>query len=192
MERKSSTLNRPVSPLEVVRVTLPPEVSKQQTAANACPAACVEQFRERLTRLKVLPGLLVLVATFGVGYLANYYYGLPDRPAVVATSSGLQYEDLVIGQGASPQAGQRIVVHYKGFFENGQEFENSYKFDRPANFILGPGLIKGWQEGVMTMKVGGKRRLIIPPHLAYGSTGSGLKIPPDATLIFDVELLGIN
>jgi peptidylprolyl isomerase len=145
------------------------------------------------SRLKVLLGVLVFIGAFGIGCLVAFYYGLPGRPTVVAAASGLKYVDLVEGQGATPQPGQRIVVHYRASLENGQEFENSYQRDTPVEFPIGVGgLIKGWEEGVMTMKVGGKRRLIIPPQLAYGAEGSPPKIPPGATLIFEVELLGVR
>lgn len=145
------------------------------------------------SRLKLLPGLLVLIAAFGVGNLAAFLYRVYGPPPTIVTASGLKYVDLVKGHGATPRPGQRIRVQYKGFFENGQEFENSYRHEWPAEFNIGRGhLIKGWEEGVMSMRVGGKRRLIIPAALGYGSTGSGLKIPPDATLIFEVELLEIK
>lgn len=111
---------------------------------------------------------------------------------LVTTESGLQYEDLVVGTGASPLAGQNVTVHYTGTLENGTKFDSSTDRGQPFQFRIGTGrVIKGWDEGVMTMKVGGKRKLIIPPSLGYGARGIG-PIPPNSTLIFEVELLGID
>ncbi|MFE4106407.1 FKBP-type peptidyl-prolyl cis-trans isomerase [Almyronema epifaneia] len=111
----------------------------------------------------------------------------------VTTDSGLQYIDLVEGTGASPQSGQRVTVHYTGTLEDGTKFDSSRDRNRPFSFTIGVGqVIKGWDEGVMSMHVGGRRQLIIPPDLGYGSRGAGGVIPPNATLIFDVELLRIG
>ncbi len=106
----------------------------------------------------------------------------------VTTESGLKYEDIVVGTGASPQSGHQVTVHYTGTLEDGTKFDSS--LDRgPFTFEIGAGrVIKGWDEGVMTMKVGGKRKLVIPPQLGYGSRGIG-PIPPNSTLVFEVELL---
>lgn len=111
---------------------------------------------------------------------------------VVTTDSGLQYVDIVPGEGASPQKGQKVVVHYTGTLEDGTKFDSSRDRNSPFTFTIGVGqVIKGWDEGVASMKVGGRRQLIIPPDLGYGSRGAGRVIPPNATLIFDVELLRI-
>lgn len=108
------------------------------------------------------------------------------------TASGLQYEDQVVGGGAQPQAGQRVVVHYTGWLTNGDKFDSSVDRGETFDFVLGRGqVIKGWDEGVASMKVGGKRRLTIPPDLGYGARGIG-PIPPDATLLFDVELIEVK
>ena len=110
----------------------------------------------------------------------------------VTTSSGLQYVDLTIGTGATAEAGQTVTVHYTGWLENGNKFDSSVDRGQPFSFPLGTGrVIKGWDEGVKGMKVGGKRKLTIPPKLGYGAQGAGGVIPPHATLIFDVELLGL-
>lgn len=110
----------------------------------------------------------------------------------VTTSSGLQYIDITIGAGATAQAGQNVSVHYTGWLENGQKFDSSVDRGQPFSFPLGVGrVIRGWDEGVQGMKVGGKRKLIIPSNLGYGARGAGGAIPPNATLIFEVELLGI-
>ncbi len=116
---------------------------------------------------------------------------------MVKTESGLGYEDLVVGTGASPQTGQTCVMHYTGWlFENGAKgakFDSSVDRNRPFEFPIGRGrVIKGWDEGVATMKVGGKRTLLIPPQLGYGDRGAGNVIPPGATLLFEVELLGVK
>ena len=109
------------------------------------------------------------------------------------TSSGLTITDLTLGEGAEAAAGQTVVVHYRGTLENGKQFDASYDRVTPFSFPLGAGrVIKGWDEGVQGMKVGGKRKLVIPPDLAYGSRGAGGVIPPNATLIFEVELLDVK
>jgi FKBP-type peptidyl-prolyl cis-trans isomerase len=109
----------------------------------------------------------------------------------ITTSSGLQYIDHKVGTGATAQAGQTVIVHYTGWLENGKKFDSSVDRGQPFSFPLGAGrVIKGWDEGVQGMKVGGKRKLIIPSSLGYGARGAGGTIPPNATLIFEVELLG--
>ena len=115
----------------------------------------------------------------------------------VTTASGLQITDTKIGTGASPRPGQTAIVHYTGWLYSngakGQKFDSSVDRNEPFEFPVGRGqVIKGWDEGVATMKVGGKRTLIVPPALGYGARGAGGVIPPNATLIFDVELLGIK
>ncbi len=114
-------------------------------------------------------------------------------PEPVKTPSGLQYEDLVVGTGASPAPRQNCKVHYTGWLTNGTKFDSSKDRGEPFEFPVGAGrVIRGWDEGVATMKVGGKRKLTIPPDLGYGARGAGSVIPPGATLIFEVELLGLG
>ena len=111
----------------------------------------------------------------------------------ITTPTGLKYVELVTGNGESPKTGDLVTVHYTGVLENGQKFDSSVDRGQPFQFQIGTGqVIRGWDEGVMTMKKGGKRKLIIPPDLGYGEAGAGGVIPPNATLIFEVELLGIN
>ena len=113
--------------------------------------------------------------------------------AEVTTPSGLTYNDLTVGTGAEAKAGQPVSVHYTGWLTDGKKFDSSVDRKQPFEFPLGMGrVIKGWDEGVQGMKVGGKRKLTIPAALGYGSRGAGGAIPPNATLTFDVELLGIK
>ncbi len=124
------------------------------------------------------------------------WVSLPIKASVLGakamtTESGLRYEDIVVGTGASPERGQEVTVHYTGTLEDGTKFDSSLDRGQPFKFNIGIGqVIKGWDEGVLTMKVGGKRKLVIPPQLGYGARGAGGVIPPNATLVFEVELLG--
>ena len=109
------------------------------------------------------------------------------------TATGLEYEDLVEGTGVSPSSGQTVVVHYTGTLTNGKKFDSSVDRGQPFSFVIGRGnVIAGWDEGVATMKIGGRRKLTIPANLGYGARGAGGVIPPNATLIFDVELLEVR
>lgn len=111
----------------------------------------------------------------------------------VSTATGLQYEDMQVGTGESPKAGQTVIVHYTGWLTDGSKFDSSVDRGQPFEFSIGRGqVIKGWDEGVMSMKVGGKRKLTIPADLGYGARGAGGVIPPNATLIFEVDLLGLR
>ena len=115
----------------------------------------------------------------------------------VTLPSGLKYQDEVVGTGPEPKAGQQVTVQYTGWLDEGgkkgKKFDSSRDRNQPFTFPLGAGqVIKGWDEGVATMKTGGKRTLIIPPQLGYGARGAGGVIPPNATLVFDVELLGVG
>ena len=115
-----------------------------------------------------------------------------DAPEPRLTASGLKITDLEVGDGAEAGSGQTVVVNYRGTLESGKEFDSSYGRG-PFSFPLGAGrVIKGWDEGVAGMKVGGKRKLVVPPDLAYGSRGAGGVIPPNATLVFEVELLDVK
>jgi FKBP-type peptidyl-prolyl cis-trans isomerase len=110
----------------------------------------------------------------------------------ITTATGLVYEELAVGSGAEAARGQRVTVHYTGWLTDGSKFDSSKDRGDPFSFHLGKGqVIAGWDEGVAGMKIGGKRKLTIPPQLGYGSRGAGGVIPPDATLVFEVELLAV-
>ena len=109
------------------------------------------------------------------------------------TESGLRYQIIQSGEGAIPVIGETVSVHYKGMFADGKEFDNSFKRGKPIAFPVGQGnVIPGWDEGILLLRVGDKARFVIPSHLGYGSKGAGGVIPPNATLIFDVELVKLG
>jgi len=143
----------------------------------------------RLSRRAVLASAATLSLTLSIPTMSD--------AAPQTTSSGLQYTDTKVGTGVTPKRGQTAVVHYTGWLYNdgakGKKFDSSVDRGEPFSFPVGMGrVIKGWDEGVVSMKVGGKRTLIIRPDLGYGARGAGGVIPPNATLIFDVELLDVK
>jgi FKBP-type peptidyl-prolyl cis-trans isomerase len=139
----------------------------------------------------VFIGLGILAFAAGCGKSVNP--GEVSNAPIVTTASGLQYQVLKEGNGLIAQAGHQVMVHYTGWLTNGTKFDSSVDRGQPFPFPLGAGrVIPGWDEGVAGMKVGEKRKLIIPPGLGYGGRGAGNLIPPNATLIFDVELLGVQ
>lgn len=116
-----------------------------------------------------------------------------DTTALTKTPSGLRYQDVALGQGAEAAADRKVSVHYTGWLPNGEKFDSSRDRNEPFGFTLGAGqVIAGWDEGVAGMKVGGRRKLIIPADLGYGTAGAPPAIPPGATLVFDVELLDVR
>lgn len=134
-----------------------------------------------------------LIGGFLTIMTATMAFGAPGE--TTQTPSGLVYNDEKVGEGVTPQKGQTVIVHYTGWLEkkDGTKFDSSVDRGEPFSFHIGKGeVIPGWDEGVGTMKVGGKRQLIIPANLAYGTRGAGGVIPPNATLVFDVELLGVE
>jgi peptidylprolyl isomerase len=149
---------------------------------------------------RMLPAIMSAFAIISIGAVSTSVSTTASAQTAgktMTTASGLQITDSVVGTGASPKPGQICVMHYTGWlYENGQKgkkFDSSVDRNEPFEFPIGKGrVIAGWDEGVATMKVGGKRTLIIPPQLGYGARGAGGVIPPNATLMFDVELLGVK
>ena len=165
---------------------------KRPRVAPSNPNALATKPTNSRDQKKVLIAIIVAAAVliFVAVYVVSTLRGSKAAPEIT-TASGLKYQDLKVGDGASPKPNQTVSVHYIGRLENGTEFNNSYKMGKPVEFKLG-GVIPGWQEGLQTMKVGGKRRLWIPSKLAYGPAGRPPTIPPNANLDFDIELLGIK
>ena len=149
------------------------------------------------TRTRVLSAALAIVVASCAAHSIPTPATAQGTPATMTTASGLQITDAKVGTGAAPRTGQICVMHYTGWlYENGQKgkkFDSSVDRNEPFEFPIGQRrVIAGWDEGVASMKVGGKRTLIIPPALGYGARGAGGAIPPNATLMFDVELLAVK
>jgi peptidylprolyl isomerase len=155
---------------------IPPEIGLGETGAGDIPSNAV--LIMEITLLEISEPVMMTEV---------------DEADYTITESGLKYYDILEGDGPMPETGQTVVVHYTGWLEDGSKFDSSLDRNQPFTFQIEAGMvIRGWDEGVATMKVGGKRQLVIPPELGYGETGSGGTIPPGATLIFDVELLEIQ
>jgi hypothetical protein len=146
----------------------------------------------KVTRVIAAVIIFALVAAGAAYIFAPGLRGGGGAGSEVTTATGLKYTDLVVGTGPSPRPGQTAVVHYTGTLTDGTKFDSSVDKGQPYSFVLGRGVvIKGWDEGVATMKVGGKRRLVVPPALGYGPMPRP-KIPANSTLLFDVELLDVK
>jgi FKBP-type peptidyl-prolyl cis-trans isomerase len=136
---------------------------------------------------------ILLATALSAVFVLPVYAAETKVTKMITTDSGLKYTDIVVGKGMSPTKGKQVTVHYTGTLENGTKFDSSVDRKQPFKFMIGVGqVIKGWDEGVMSMKVGGKRKLVIPSNLGYGARGAGGVIPPNATLLFDVELLDVQ
>ena len=148
---------------------------------------------KKVFRLATLSAALVALSLFTSSLWAQdaVTAAAAKESGAVVTPSGLVYRALKDGTGASPMASDKVKVHYRGTFPDGKEFDSSYKRGEPIEFPLN-GVIPCWTEGVQRMKVGGKAKLTCPSAIAYGARGAGGVIPPNATLLFEVELLGIN
>ena len=147
-----------------------------------------------MTRLRIVFIIMTLVLTPALGWGGTMTASEKGPNADgITTPSGLKYVDQVVGTGDLAVAKKTVTVHYTGWLENGKKFDSSVDRGQLFSFLLGVGqVIKGWDEGVEGMKVGGKRKLTIPASLGYGARGAGGVIPPNATLVFDVELLGVR
>lgn len=148
-----------------------------------------------MSRFLLLVSVTLVVAAAAALASPTPPAGPPPLPSAIqwhTTPSGLKYADTVIGKGPTPQDGQIVVVHFTGWLDDGTQFDSTHRRGRPFGFPLGSGqVIKGWDEGVRTMRAGGKRRLVVPSPLGYGEQGLGPVVPPNAQLVFDIELVRI-
>jgi peptidylprolyl isomerase len=177
-----------------------PQSRKRHTARRTHARAALPQRQqaragaEKRKRIVAAVVVFALVAAGAAYFFAPGLRGGGAGGAQVTTPSGLKYTDLVVGTGPSPRPGQTAVVHYTGTLANGTKFDSSRDRGQPYEFVLRsnpPSVIEGWDEGVATMKVGGRRRLVVPPALGYGARPKS-GIPPNSTLDFDVELLDVK
>jgi FKBP-type peptidyl-prolyl cis-trans isomerase len=174
-----------------------PQSRKRKTRRGGASSRSTYSQPKKSNRTNVII-ISVIVAAFVIGAAALLFSGNGSRGTgkvgeEVTTPSGLKYIDETIGTGESPTRGKTVTVHYTGMLEDGTKFDSSVDKGQPYSFRYGiTSLIAGWNEGLMTMKPGGKRRLIIPPDLGYGATGNPPRIPPNATLYFDMELLSVK
>ena len=170
------------------RKTVRAKKRPKSTVINKGSGSTTAKNEQRVKILAIVAGAVLLLSVLGYFLWPRGGRTGPE----ITTASGLKYQEIAEGTGPSPKVGQIVSVNYVGTLENGKEFENSYAKNKPLEFAIGRGsVIKGWDEGLMTMKVGGKRKLIVPGPLAY-PMGRPPNIPPNATLIFEVELMGIK
>jgi FKBP-type peptidyl-prolyl cis-trans isomerase len=166
------------------------QASKHMTAREKRRA--VQAARRRNQNIIVGAIALVIIAILAF-VVINRIIKSNQNKGMITTPSGLKYQDLVVGTGQEAKSGDSVTVNYTGWLDDGTKFDSSIDRNQPFTFTLGTGgVIQGWDEGVVGMKVGGKRRLVIPPDLAYGSQGASGVIPPNATLTFEVDLLSIK
>jgi hypothetical protein len=177
-----------------------PQSRKRQTGRRTHGRASAPQQQQRQQaraagrrRTRIVAAVVIfLLAAGGAAYLFAPSLRGGGAGAAVTTPSGLKYTDVVVGTGPSPRPGQTAVVHYTGTLTDGTKFDSSRDKGQPYEFPLGRGtVIRGWDEGVATMKVGGRRRLVVPPALGYGPMPRP-GIPANSTLVFDIELLGVK
>ena len=164
------------------------KAKKRPKGAYAASGAKPHTGKNRNLRVVAIV-IVVALAVSAIAYIIAYRGSSVGTEIV--TASGLKYVDTVQGNGPNPRLGQTVVVNYVGTLENGTKFGSSYDDGRPSEFRLGE-VIPGWNEGLKSMKVGGKRKLIVPAPLGYGAQGRPPSIPPNSTLIFEIELLGIK
>lgn len=170
-----------------------PKSRKRKTGKGGASSRSTYSSKKQSDQMTKAIVFLVIAAVAVAAVLFFMLQGGGVAGGEVTTASGLKYIDEVVGTGDSPKTGQNVTVHYTGTLEDGTKFDSSVDRGQPYPFRIGTGgVIKGWDEGVMTMKVGGKRRLIVPAKLGYGAAGRPPTIPPNATLIFEVELLSVN
>ena len=174
-----------------------PQSRKRKTRRGGASSRSTYSSQKKSNKTNLII-ISAIVAAFVIGAAALLFSGRESEKAgragdAVTTPSGLRYIDEVVGTGPSPLRGRTVTVHYTGMLEDGTKFESSVDRGQPYDFRIGVGgVVKGWDEGIMTMRIGGKRRLIIPPDLGYGATGRPPQIPPNSTLIFDIELLNVK
>ena len=178
-----------------------PQSRKRHTAgrshtrrANVATQERTHARHAKRTRTRIIAAIII-VALVGAGLAYLFVPSLPGRAgAEVTTPTGLKYTDDVVGTGPSPSPGKTAVVHYTGTLQgSGKKFDSSRDRDQPMSFVFkSQPMIPGWDEGVSTMKVGGRRQLVVPPALGYGARGKPPDIPPNATLVFDIELLDVK
>jgi FKBP-type peptidyl-prolyl cis-trans isomerase len=174
-----------------------PQSRKRHTAKRTHTRSASPERQQARAGAEKRKRIIAAVVVFALVAAGAAYFFAPglrggSAGAEVTTGSGLKYTDLVVGTGPSPRPGQTAVVHYTGTLTDGTPFDSSRDKGQPYSFALGRGVvIKGWDEGVATMKVGGRRRLVVPPALGYGARPKG-SIPPNSTLVFDVELLDVK